>query len=176
MTSPRSHALALVSGIVLVNLFWASSAILGVAAVFAIFPWLALAAKLMGAGYLIWFGAGLWLRAGGNARAVGSVAAPVGGAVRAFRQGVAVNIVNPKSIAFYAAVFSSAAPPHVDLPTFFAMLACVASLATLWYGSVALFFSHPRVSAWLERHARPFDRVCGTVLIALGIRQGIGTV
>ncbi len=174
MTSPRSQALALAGGIVLVNLVWASSAMLGVTAVFAVFPWLALAAKLAGAAYLIWFGARLLLRAGTGTSAARSTDAPASGVLRAFGRGVAVNLVNPKSIAFYAAVFSAAAPPHVDRPTFVAILACVASLATLWYGSVALFFSHPLVSRWFERRARPFDRVCGSVLIALGIRQGAG--
>jgi len=52
----RSDALALVTGIVIVNLFWATCAILGIGMVFAIFPWLAMSVKLAGAAYLIWFG------------------------------------------------------------------------------------------------------------------------
>ena len=50
VSARRSEAFALVAGIVLVNLFWASSALLGVGIIFALFPWLALA-KVAGAGY-----------------------------------------------------------------------------------------------------------------------------
>ena len=56
VSARRSEAFALVAGIVLVNLFWASSALLGVGIIFALFPWLALAVKVAGAGYLLWFG------------------------------------------------------------------------------------------------------------------------
>lgn len=45
VSARRSEAFALVAGIVLVNLFWASSALLGVGIIFALFPWLALAVK-----------------------------------------------------------------------------------------------------------------------------------
>ena len=55
-SATRVEALSMVGGIVLVNLFWASCAILGVGIVFTAFPWLALAVKIAGAGYLIWFG------------------------------------------------------------------------------------------------------------------------
>ncbi|WP_348632977.1 LysE family transporter, partial [Mesorhizobium sp. M00.F.Ca.ET.216.01.1.1] len=47
----------------LVNLFWASCAILGVGIVFAAFPWLAFAVKVAGAAYLLWFGGRLIFKA-----------------------------------------------------------------------------------------------------------------
>ena len=56
VSARRTEAFALVAGIVLVNLFWASSALLGIGVVFALFPWLAMAIKVAGAGYLMWFG------------------------------------------------------------------------------------------------------------------------
>lgn len=52
----RSDALARVAGIVTVNLFWATCAILDIGTVFAIFPGLAVGVRLVGATYLIWFG------------------------------------------------------------------------------------------------------------------------
>jgi threonine/homoserine/homoserine lactone efflux protein len=55
-SATRIEALAMVAGIVLVNLFWASCAILGVGIVFATFPWLALVVRIAGACYLLWFG------------------------------------------------------------------------------------------------------------------------
>lgn len=89
----------------------------------------------------------------------------------AFLQGVATNIANPKSIAFYAAVFSSAAPAHVSTPTFFAMLATVGATATCWYGAVALVLSHAAIAMAYRRAKAWIDRACGGIIIVLGIRQ-----
>lgn len=166
----RSDTLALVAGIVTVNLFWATCAILGIGVVFAIFPWLAVSVRLAGATYLIWFGLRLVVMArASDAATPRSPETPLFRA--AFLQGVATNITNPKSIAFYAAVFSSAAPAHVSTPTFFAMLATVSATATCWYGAVALALSNAVVATAYRRAKVWIDRACGGLIIALGIRQ-----
>jgi threonine/homoserine/homoserine lactone efflux protein len=169
-SATRLEALAVVAGIVLVNLFWASCAILGVGLVFAAFPWLALAVKIAGAAYLIWFGGRLIFNASAGKPAA-SVAAPAGGFRQSFAQGFATNIANPKSMAFFAAVFSSAAPAHVSVGTFAAMLAMVCVTAGSWYGFVALTLSHSRIAAAYRRSKAWVDRVCGGMIVALGVRQ-----
>ncbi|KVC26987.1 LysE family translocator [Burkholderia pseudomultivorans] len=166
----RADALALVGGVVTVNLFWASCAILGIGFVFALFPWLAMIVRVAGAGYLIWFGMRLLLSSGAVA-AAGAPAARSAGGRAAFLQGVATNLANPKSIAFFAAVFSSAAPAHVSSATFFAMLATVGVTAASWYGLVALVLSHAAIAAAYRRAKRWADRVCGVLIVGLGIRQ-----
>jgi threonine efflux protein len=168
----RADALALVAGIVVVNLFWATCAILGIGIVFAVFPWFALAVKLAGAGYLIWFGLRLIVSAGVQAQAASGRSASSGFRA-AFLQGVATNIANPKSIAFYAAVFSAVAPAHVSLLTLLAMLATVGVTATCWYGTVAVFLSHATIATAYRRAKRGLDRACGALIIALGIRQAL---
>src|ERR1700761_825753 len=87
-SATRVEALAVVAGIVLVNLFWASCAILGVGIVFAAFPWLALAVRVGGAAYLIWFGGRLIVNASAG-KPVTSVNAPAGGFRQSFAQGFA---------------------------------------------------------------------------------------
>jgi threonine/homoserine/homoserine lactone efflux protein len=166
----RSDALALVAGIVMVNLFWATCAIFGIGMVFAVFPWLALSVKLAGAAYLIWFGLRLMASAG-KGTAAAAEPLKLHGMRAAFVQGVATNIANPKSIAFYAAVFSSATPAHVSTPTFFAMLATVGATATCWYSAVALVLSHAAIATAYGRAKSWIDRLCGGVIVALGIRQ-----
>lgn len=170
VSGTRAGALALVAGIVTVNLFWATCAILGMSAVFAVFPWLAFGVKLAGAAYLIVFGLRLIISARAGAPASRTVARPPLQR-SAFLQGVATNIANPKSIAFYAAVFSSAAPAHVGVPTFFAMLATVGVTATAWYGAVAVVLSHPSIALAYRRAKAWIDRLCGGLIIALGVRQ-----
>jgi threonine/homoserine/homoserine lactone efflux protein len=169
-STTRTEALAVVAGIVLVNLFWASCAILGVGIVFAAFPWLAFAVKIAGAAYLIWFGGRLIFKASaGNSQEIAQ--APGGSLRQAFAQGFATNIANPKSVAFFAAVFSSAAPPHESVGTFLAMLGMVFVVASSWYGFVALTLSHARIASAYRRSKAWVDRVCGGVIIALGVRQ-----
>lgn len=172
-SSTRRQALAMVLGIVVVNLFWASCAILGVGIVFAAFPWIAVTVKVAGAAYLIWFGGRLVVASvGARPHADSSDAALQTGSLRrAFAQGFATNIANPKSMAFFAAVFASAAPAHVSPVTFIAMLSVVGVVATSWYGFVALVLSHAGVAARYRRGKAWIDRACGAAIVALGVRQ-----
>lgn len=192
-STTRHAALAMVAGIVSVNLFWASCAILGVGIVFAAFPWIALAVKLTGAAYLILFGSRLVLHARSTQAGAGSPGTrnrqnardalriqttPAARAAtadasrrRAFTQGVATNLANPKSIALFAAVFASAAPTHVSWPTFAAMLSVVFVIASSWYGGVAITLSNPGVAGAYRRGKAWVDRVCGAIIVALGLRQ-----
>jgi threonine/homoserine/homoserine lactone efflux protein len=168
-STTKREALALVAGVVVVNLFWASCSILGVGIVFATFPWIALAVKVIGAGYLVWFGGRLILKAGGSGAAL--VPTSASSLSQAFRTGVATNIANPKSMAFYAAVFAAAAPKQVSTPTFLGMLVTVAIVASAWYGIVAVVFATPVVAARYRRGKAWMDRLCGAMIVALGIRQ-----
>lgn len=171
-SSTRAAALALVAGIVLVNLFWATCAILGVGIVFAAFPWVALIVKVIGAAYLLWFGSRLISRA--SHKQLGAAAAGMAQTddlKSSFIQGFLTNIVNPKSMAFFAAVFASAAPAHVSWPTFAAMLGVVLVVAGSWYSFLALVMSHGGVAARYRKSAVLVDRCCGSLIVFLGIRQ-----
>ncbi|PAU55924.1 LysE family translocator [Pseudomonas sp. PICF141] len=170
VAATRSEALALVAGIVLVNLFWSTCAIAGLGVVFAAFPWAALAVKVLGAVYLIWFGFRLLINAGKNT--LGPLNDAVAGSCRqSFLQGVITNIGNPKSMAFYAAVFSAAAPAQVSLGTFSSMLAVVVVVSMTWYGMVAIALSQPKIACAYQGRKKAIDRLCGGLILSLGIRQ-----
>lgn len=170
VAATRSEALALVAGIVLVNLFWSTCAIAGLGVVFAAFPWAALAVKVLGAVYLIWFGFRLLINAGKNTlRPLNDAVA--GSCRQSFLQGVITNIGNPKSMAFYAAVFSAAAPAQVSLGTFSSMLAVVVVVSMTWYGMVAIALSQPKIACAYQGRKKAIDRLCGGLILSLGIRQ-----
>jgi threonine efflux protein len=174
VSGSRSDTFALVAGIVTVNLFWATCAILGIGVVFATLPWLAVCVRLVGAGYLVWFGIRLMTNARASDTTTPHPPNQKASQLRAaFLQGFATNIANPKSIAFYAAVFSSATPAHVSVQTFFAMLVTVGATATCWYGAVALVLSHSSIAARYRRSRIWIDRACGCVIVALGVRQAL---
>lgn len=166
----RTDAMAFVMGIVAINMVWATCAIFGIGMVFKLFPWLAAAVKIAGAAYLVWFG--LRLIIASRTASTKPLMKPKSTGLRAsFFRGAAMNAMNPKSIAFFAAVFSSAAPAHVSVATFFAMLAAVGITALSWYGLVALVLSHAAIAKGYQSAKRTIDRVCGVLLIALGVRQ-----
>jgi len=170
VAATRSEALALVAGIVLVNLFWSTCAIAGLGVVFAALPWAALAVKVLGAAYLMWFGFRLLINAGKNALEPLNDAV-TGSCRQSFIQGVITNIGNPKSMAFYAAVFSAAAPAHVSLGTFSSMLAVVVVVSMTWYGMVAIALSQPKIACAYQGRKKAIDRLCGGLILSLGIRQ-----
>jgi threonine/homoserine/homoserine lactone efflux protein len=170
VAASRSEALALVAGIVLVNLLWATCAIAGIGVVFTAFPWAALFVKVLGAAYLMWFGLRLLLNAGKNTLSPSNEAA-VGNFQQPFIQGVITNIGNPKSMAFYAAIFSAAAPAHVSTSTFLSMLAVVVVVSMTWYGVVAIALSQPDIASAYRRRKKAIDQLCGGLILSLGIRQ-----
>jgi threonine/homoserine/homoserine lactone efflux protein len=49
------------------------------------------------------------------------------------RDGIATNLANPKSMAFYASVFSGAVPTDPSMETLLAIMVMVGVLAVLWY-------------------------------------------
>lgn len=170
VAASRSEALALVAGIVMVNLFWSTCAIAGLGVVFAALPWAALVVKVLGAAYLMWFGFRLLINAGKNAFGPLNDAV-VGSCSQSFIQGVVTNIGNPKSMAFYAAVFSAAAPAHVSLGTFLSMLAVVVLVSMIWYGMVAIALSQSMIASAYQGRKKAIDRLCGGLILSLGIRQ-----
>jgi threonine efflux protein len=170
VAATRAEALALVAGIVTVNLVWSTFALTGLSLVFAAFPWAALVVKLMGAAYLMWFGVRLILNAGKHP-AVPNGSGSAGSIRNSFFQSIVTNVGNPKSMVFYAAVFSAAAPSCVSVSSFASMLAVVVTVSLTWYGLVAVMLSQSRISSMYQKARKVIDRLCGGLILGLGVRQ-----
>ena len=143
---------------------WTLAALFGLDAFFRLAPWAFGALKLAGAGYLIWVAIQTWRHA--------SDALPDSGLARsrAFRQGVLVNLGNPKSILFAAAVLVVVFPP--DLTTAERLFVGLNHLAfeIVAYGALAVFTVASRVDRLMLRAKPVFDRITAAVLGALGLR------
>ena len=171
VAASRVEALALVLGIVSVNMFWASAAILGVGGLVEMFPWISQLLRIGGAIYLIWFGAKLILRAKTPLPDDASIAR--GGVLGAMRVGATTNLANPKSLAFYGSVFSTVIPGRVDPITAAAMIAVVMMIGTVWYGTVALGVSTQQIARLYRRGKSLIERTCGGFLIAFGAKLAL---
>lgn len=96
---------------------------------------------------------------------------PRGSARKSFLQSMVTNIGNPKSMAFYAAVFSAAAPAHVSVSTFASMVAVVVVVWLTWYWLVAVALLESRISSAYQKARKVIGRLCGALILGLGVRQ-----
>lgn len=172
VSSSRLEALAMVLGIAMINALWAAMALFGLSLLVITVPWLFWSIKLMGAAYLVWFGVQL-LKRSDQPLAPKEASDLVSSFTSALRDGIATNLANPKSMAFYASVFSGAVPADASIQTLISMVAMVGVISTLWYGGVALALSADRMASLYRQSKTVVERSCGVFLILLGGRQGL---
>lgn len=172
VTKSRAEVLPLVLGIASVSALWATAAVFGLGILFSLFPWLFWSVKLLGAAYLAWLGLQL-IRGARLALAEQSATVTRSTFLRAFRDGVVTNLSNPKSMAFYASVFSASVPAAASFATLAAVVLMVPVIATCWYGGVALFLSSANAATCYRKGKPLIERVCGALLIVFGLRQAI---
>jgi threonine/homoserine/homoserine lactone efflux protein len=155
-------ALGLAAGATL----WAAAAAAGLG-VLSHVAWLQSTLRALGALYLVYLGARVWATAG-------RVAAATEPAPRAawplFGRGVATNLANPASLAFFGGIFAALLPPDLPLWVRLAAVAVIAADALLWYLALAYLFSAPAVRRGYARARRAIDRVMGGLLVLFGVR------
>ena len=147
---------------------------LGVSAVVLASAELFTVLKLVGAAYLVWLGVRTWQAARRDASAalVGGTAAPPIGAHRAFREGVLVEALNPKTAAFFLAFvpqFLDLAAGHVALQ--FAVLGFI-SVALNTLADVVVAFAASGIRAGAAARPKLIRRLretSGGAMIALGL-------
>ena len=147
------------------------AAALGLAVVFEAVPVLYTALKLGGAAYLIWLGVGM-LRAGSPAEISAPQIDPKSPG-QAFRESIAVEVLNPKTALFYLAFLPQFTDPAASLPIW-AQLFALGTLVNVMFSSADILcvLLADRVTAFF-RHSGGGQRVAGCIggamLIALGL-------
>jgi threonine/homoserine/homoserine lactone efflux protein len=169
--SGRRAAFATTLGNEVGVLVWALCAGLGLAAIVAASAALFTAIKLAGAVVLVVLG----LRAlldrtppeSRAPRAAESSHAP------AFRDGLVTAIANPKLAAFYVALFPQFVPHGASIFAASCLMGLLlVVLDLMWYSALAALVARA-ASSFLQRWLRRAERLCGVVLIALGIRLAL---
>lgn len=166
--SGRRAAFATTVGNEIGVLVWAVSAGLGLAAVVAASATLFNVIKLLGAAVLIVLGLRALLR--GSDVTAPSAAAQDRSALRA---GVLTSLANPKLAVFYVALFPQFVPRGDSiLLASCAMGVLLVLLDLIWYSALAALVARAAerfVARWLRRA----ERLCGTVLVGLGVRLAL---
>ena len=147
---------------------WMAVALLGLEAVFILFPWAYVAVKTVGALYLIWIAIGLWRNASEPLPD-----SPRPGA-QAFWGGILVNVANPKSMIFAASVLVVIFPAGLSLLDKTIIVIDQFVVEVLVYSVFAALLSTPPARAGYLRFKSVLDRVAGTVLGLLGLKLLVG--
>lgn len=170
----RRHGLACVLGVLCGTVIWGAAGAFGVSALFAAAPWLYLALKIGGGGYLIFVGLQL-LRAGIRGAAGADAIAPLAerGLARAFAQGFAANLANPKTAIFVASIFATILPPTPAPELAAATVAVTTGVSCLWYTAAACFLSMPAVRRAYGRAKRVVTLAAGGLFVLFGTRLAV---
>ncbi|WP_298857143.1 LysE family translocator [uncultured Sulfitobacter sp.] len=143
---------------------WTLAALLGMDAIFALFPWAFATLKLGGAVYLIYLAIKTWR----------SAATPLGSAPkaqgRAFIDGFLVNMGNPKSVLFAAAVLVVIFPPDLTAAQVAFVTLNHLILEILFYSACAVILTAPAARARFLRAKPLIDRTAAILLGGLGLK------
>lgn len=166
--SGRRAGAAVGCGLAVVAATWTLMALLGLEAIFRIVPWAYTAVKIAGALYLIYLAWGMWR---GATRPLNAQVDPARQRLgRAFRRGLLINLLNPKSVLFAAAVLVVVFPGGTSLLDKVIIVANHVAIEVLFYGAMAFGFGSAAVSRRYLRMKMWLDRIAAAVLTALGIR------
>ena len=169
----RKHAIWTGCGIATGSFAWASAAAMGIVSVFEVFPVLGLILKLVGVAYLLYLGVKL-LRSQGFQR--GEQKNPeVKGVAAGYWRGLLVNMTNPKSAAYYASVFAAFLTPDMPIWVLAVLVIAIAGMSLAWHILLAIGFSAPPIQARYISVSKYVDRLCGGLLVLLGLRLALDT-
>ena len=168
LSAGRAAGIAVGTGLGLMAAIWTMMALLGVGVVFELFPFLYVGAKAAGAAYLLYIAYRMWRSAGVPAKAVTK---PAG---RALRQGFPVNLFNPKSVLFAAAVLVTVFPAGPGLADSIVIVANHFLVEIAFYTALAFGMSTQAVAKRYMRARVCIDRAAAAVLGALGVRILLG--
>ncbi|MDP5216381.1 LysE family translocator [Ruegeria sp. 2205SS24-7] len=143
---------------------WTITALLGLDAVFRLFPWAYAIFKAAGALYLIYLACKTW-RAARDPLGEMQVAP-----ARAFLGGVLVNLANPKSILFAAALLVVIFPPGLTLADKAVIVLNHLMVEWLVGGVLVLLLSTGRARQGYLRAKPMLDRIAAGIMGLLGLR------
>ncbi|MCB1650451.1 MAG: LysE family transporter [Alphaproteobacteria bacterium] len=131
--------------------------------------------KYAGAAYLIFIGAKALLH-GGKAAEIQTM--QVGGqkslsVFKAVKHGFLTNLLNPKAVIFFGAIFTQFLQPGMSSGVLVLYGTTSVMVEILWFSGLSIVLTHAKVRARFTAISGWFDRVCGGLLMALGVRLAL---
>lgn len=159
-------------GISIGTLFHASYCIFGFALVISKSLLVFNIIKYIGAGYLIYLGLkGVLEKKSSNLVLSEEARKFVISPFQAFRQGLFCNVLNPKTILFFLALFTMMIKPSMPIPIQFLYAIEIAAIHFLWFSLITIFFSTTQVKDFLGQFLHYITKTLSGFLILFGIKM-----
>ncbi len=144
--------------------------LLGLGVVLDDHPWVLDVIKYLGAAYLIYLGSkGLMVKK--EPLELGSLHHRKDiGAQQGFSNGFLTNLLNPKCAMFFISFFAVAISSDVPVPIMASYVAIVFIETILWFSFVAFILTAKKTRDKFASQAHWISRLCGAILLGLGIR------
>ena len=170
----QREARQVVLGLTTGSVFWVVLALAGLSTLLSQHPWLATGVQLVGAAYLVWYGAGLLraaLQPASNPTAVALTGTPYPSGWAAYRTGLLTGVTIPKGAAFWTSAFAALLPTAAPSWFYIATVVLVTAMSLGWHWGITVVFGVPSLRAAYLRIARGVDGVAGVALVALGLQR-----
>lgn len=175
LSGGRRVGVASVCGVCSGALVHVAAAVLGISAIMATSALAFAVVKYVGAAYLLYLGIQA-LRSAGSAASLNLKAAPRVSVWQAYRQGILVDVLNPKAAIFFMAFLPQFVRPDQGAVALQLLVLGVLVVLVAVVVECAMVFLVARASSALRGNRRLclwLDRVLGSVLIGLGVRLGL---
>ena len=160
----RSNGISIGFGLGLMASLWTGFALLGLDGLFRLFPWAYLAAKIIGAIYLLYIAWSTWKGASTELQDTSYARK------NAFRDGFLINVSNPKSVLFAAAVLVVIFPQDLTLLEKGIVVANHFVIEVAFYTILAFLMSAETVRQKYLNAKLYLDRFAAVVLGGLGLK------
>jgi threonine/homoserine/homoserine lactone efflux protein len=164
LSSGKRAGIATGIGLEFAGALWTTAALLGLDAIFTLFPWAYVVIKTVGALYLLYVSYSMWQGARDP------IAADVKPTSHALKQGMMVNILNPKTVLFAAAVLAVIFHSNMTLVENGIIIVNHFIFEVLFYSILAFGMSRKAVSEGYVAVKLYMDRVSAAALGLLGGR------
>ncbi len=172
MRTGRKEALAMSAGIVSGSVLLASGTIAGLGALILTWSQAVLVIKLFGAGYLAWLGYKS-LRSAAQPSGDPTLNALTGSSAKLYRQGLILQISNPKAILAYLAIVTLALGGTAPAPIAALFVIGAAANSALIHALYALTFSTRPIVALYLRARRGIDAALGVFFCYAAVRLAL---
>ncbi|MFD2204951.1 LysE family translocator [Kiloniella antarctica] len=165
----RRHGVLTGFGISLASFIWAVLAVLGVTALFELFPDVVLAFRLLGAGYLLWLG----IKSFRSAARMDNTQIPLNSSnssgLQAFRTGFLICATNPKAALFFGSILTAFVPANASTELLVEILIVCVAFGVSGHTITATVFSTEFITRKFIAMRRQITQTFGAIFTLLGL-------